>query len=343
MPYVVQGAERFFERAEVRAGDGRAAGGHAAPRPTARRCARRVVGALRRGRLAPGRAAAGGAARERWEALAALVGLAEEFGDDAGRWPSSPRNWPAGPQAQHAPTVDGRDAGQPALGQGSGVGRRVPGRAGRGRPADTYAKTPDAVEEERRLLYVGITRARQWLMPVLRGGPRPGRPGPPAVPVPAGRQRPARPAPGGRPGDAATPTAPGGGSSRCRAGYAARPCRRRPTASWAGAPPVRPHGRGAVRAVARVALGHGRGAGRAGVRRLHRRHADRAGRAAADATGRTGRDRRDRPAQAGARTATRCSRWSAAPARRTWSRRRRQKKVRQRRRKLVCPRVGRGA
>jgi DNA helicase-2/ATP-dependent DNA helicase PcrA len=27
----------------------------------------------------------------------------------------------------------------------------------------TYARTPDAIEEERRLLYVGVTRARQWL------------------------------------------------------------------------------------------------------------------------------------------------------------------------------------
>ncbi|BCB79841.1 hypothetical protein Pflav_062510 [Phytohabitans flavus] len=27
----------------------------------------------------------------------------------------------------------------------------------------TYAKTPEALEEERRLLYVGVTRARQWL------------------------------------------------------------------------------------------------------------------------------------------------------------------------------------
>jgi DNA helicase-2/ATP-dependent DNA helicase PcrA len=27
----------------------------------------------------------------------------------------------------------------------------------------TYAKTPDQLEEERRLLYVGVTRARQWL------------------------------------------------------------------------------------------------------------------------------------------------------------------------------------
>jgi DNA helicase-2/ATP-dependent DNA helicase PcrA len=38
----------------------------------------------------------------------------------------------------------------------------------------TYAKTPEAVEEERRLLYVGITRARQWLWLSYGGARSPG-------------------------------------------------------------------------------------------------------------------------------------------------------------------------
>jgi DNA helicase II / ATP-dependent DNA helicase PcrA len=44
----------------------------------------------------------------------------------------------------------------------------------------TYAKTPDQLEEERRLLYVGVTRARQWLWlsygQSRSGGGRPRRP-----------------------------------------------------------------------------------------------------------------------------------------------------------------------
>jgi DNA helicase-2/ATP-dependent DNA helicase PcrA len=38
----------------------------------------------------------------------------------------------------------------------------------------TYARTPEAVEEERRLLYVGITRARQWLWLSYGGARSPG-------------------------------------------------------------------------------------------------------------------------------------------------------------------------
>jgi DNA helicase-2/ATP-dependent DNA helicase PcrA len=37
-----------------------------------------------------------------------------------------------------------------------------------------HARTPDAIEEERRLLYVGITRARQWLWLSVGGSRSPG-------------------------------------------------------------------------------------------------------------------------------------------------------------------------
>ena len=44
------------------------------------------------------------------------------------------------------------------------MGRRVfSGRIG-GAVADSLAKTPEAVEEERRLLYVGVTRAKTRLL-----------------------------------------------------------------------------------------------------------------------------------------------------------------------------------
>ena len=55
----------------------------------------------------------------------------------------------------------GRHAGDPARRQGPGVGRRLPVRhAGGRRCRSSTPTTPAAVEEERRLLYVGMTRAR---------------------------------------------------------------------------------------------------------------------------------------------------------------------------------------
>ena len=59
----------------------------------------------------------------------------------------------------------------------------------------TYAEGPAAVEEERRLLYVGMTRARRRPLPVLGAGPQPRRPRLPqavAVPRPAAARRSSR-------------------------------------------------------------------------------------------------------------------------------------------------------
>ncbi|HWH00472.1 MAG TPA: ATP-dependent helicase, partial [Pilimelia sp.] len=84
VPYVVQGAERFFERGEVRAA---MAALRSAVRATPEDAplAEAVVAALSATGWQPASPPPGGAARERWEALAALVGLAEEFARTGGR------------------------------------------------------------------------------------------------------------------------------------------------------------------------------------------------------------------------------------------------------------------
>jgi DNA helicase-2/ATP-dependent DNA helicase PcrA len=103
----------------------------------------------------------GGAARERWEALAALVTLAEEL-----RPPSlAAFNAELARRAaiQHTPTVDGVTLASLHSAKGLEWDAVFLVGLAEGTLPTTYAKTDDAVEEERRLLYVGITRARQWL------------------------------------------------------------------------------------------------------------------------------------------------------------------------------------
>ncbi|WP_405104832.1 ATP-dependent DNA helicase UvrD2 [Micromonospora sp. NBC_01405] len=176
VPYVVQGAERFFERPEVRqAMVALRAATRSIPGDTPLRDA--VVEGLSAVGWAPDAAPAGGAARERWEALAALVQLAEEYG-------ASPPVLPIGEAAaverpvtladfndelarrvaqQHVPTVEGVTLASLHSAKGLEWDAVFLVGLSEGTLPTTYARTAEQVEEERRLLYVGITRAREWL------------------------------------------------------------------------------------------------------------------------------------------------------------------------------------
>ncbi|GIG58260.1 DNA helicase [Longispora fulva] len=190
VPYVLQGSERFFERGEVRQAmvalrvATRTADPGAPLVPT-------VAEALDAVGWRSENPPAGGAAREKWEALAALVGLAEEFaasrstgttradrGDDTGHGGQPGWDDPAGPDtslaaftaeldrraaAQHAPTVEGVTLASLHSAKGLEWDAVFLVGLADGTLPTTYAKTPEALEEERRLLYVGITRAREWL------------------------------------------------------------------------------------------------------------------------------------------------------------------------------------
>jgi len=160
VPYVLQGAERFFERAEVRQA---MVALRAAAKITvdAQPLAAVVADALAAVGWRPDQPPGGGAARERWEALAALVKLAEEcpqlslgeFCEELARRAA----------AQHAPTLEGVTLA--SLHSAKGLEWDAVFLVGLvdGTLPVTYARTPEALEEERRLLYVGITRAREWL------------------------------------------------------------------------------------------------------------------------------------------------------------------------------------
>jgi DNA helicase-2/ATP-dependent DNA helicase PcrA len=170
VPYVVRGAERFFERGEVRAAMVALRG---AVRGTAADAALvdAVVEALSATGWQRGNPPAGGAARERWEALAALVTLAEEFAAvpavAGGSAPPSLADFceelARRAAQQHAPTVEGVTLASLHSAKGLEWDAVFVVGLSEGTLPTTYAKAPDAVEEERRLLYVGVTRARQWL------------------------------------------------------------------------------------------------------------------------------------------------------------------------------------
>ncbi|WP_433834182.1 ATP-dependent DNA helicase UvrD2 [Actinoplanes sp. CA-015351] len=176
VPYVVRGGERFFERTEVRrAMIALRAAVRSIPGETP------LVQAVVEGLAGTGwnrdQPPPGGAAREQWEALAALVTLAEEYAatpailpiGEAGRVQRevslSAFNDELARRAeqQHAPTVAGVTLASLHSAKGLEWDAVFLVGLADGTLPTTYAKTPDQLEEERRLLYVGVTRARQCL------------------------------------------------------------------------------------------------------------------------------------------------------------------------------------
>ncbi len=176
VPYVVRGAERFFERPEIRqAMIAMRAAVRSTPGETP--LVQAVVEALAATGWQREQPPPGGAAREQWEALAALVALAEDYA----RLPVVEPIGQAGAvqrditltafndellrraEQQHAPTVAGVTLASLHSAKGLEWDAVFLVGLADGTLPTTYAKTPEQLEEERRLLYVGVTRARQWL------------------------------------------------------------------------------------------------------------------------------------------------------------------------------------
>ncbi|GIJ53469.1 DNA helicase [Virgisporangium aurantiacum] len=171
VPYVVHGGERFFERGEVRQAMValRSATRSAVAGPSLRDA---VVAALEAVNWRPDRPPGGGAAREQWEALAALVALADEHADlNLSEFCVELSRRAA---AQHVPVLDGVTLS--SLHSAKGLEWDAVFLVGlvEGMLPTAYAKSPEALEEERRLLYVGITRARQSLWLSYAGARAPG-------------------------------------------------------------------------------------------------------------------------------------------------------------------------
>lgn len=170
VPYQLRGAERFFDRPEVKraihALRGAARfGGNDSLLDDAPDLPSQVRAVLSGDGWTYQPPAGSGAVRERWESLAALAHLAQDFaaakpdatlGDLVAELDER-----AG--AQHAPTVQGVTLA--SLHSAKGLEWDVVFLVGvaEGMMPITYAKTDEQIEEERRLLYVGVTRAREHL------------------------------------------------------------------------------------------------------------------------------------------------------------------------------------
>ena len=163
IPYVLHGGERFFERAEVREARlllrGAARSADADDLPVT------VRAVLSGGGWSASPPDGGGALRERWESLAALARLADELA--AARPDATLRDFVTElderADAQHAPTVDGVTLASLHAAKGLEWDAVFVVGVSEGMLPITYAETPEQVEEERRLLYVAVTRARQIL------------------------------------------------------------------------------------------------------------------------------------------------------------------------------------
>jgi len=163
IPYLIRGGERFFARTEIRQATA-ALRTASTQRPTG------DLPTLVRAVLAPlgltEEPPAGGAVRERWESLLALVELAEELaatveGADLAQYVVE---LDMRARAQHPPTVEGVTLA--SLHAAKGLEWDAVFLVGlvEGTVPILHADGNDAaIEEERRLLYVGVTRAREFL------------------------------------------------------------------------------------------------------------------------------------------------------------------------------------
>ncbi|MFB7453837.1 ATP-dependent DNA helicase UvrD2 [Streptomyces sp. NPDC056194] len=211
VPYQLRGAERFFERQEVREagialrGAARA-GANDSLLDDAEDLPAQVRAVLSTKGWTTRPPAGSGAVRDRWESLAALVRLAEDFARAKPEATLSDlvAELDERAAAQHAPTVQGVTLASLHAAKGLEWDAVFLVGLTEGMMPITYAKTDEQVEEERRLLYVGVTRARvhltlSWALSRSPGG--------------RANRRPSRFLKGLRPGSGSLGTVGSGGAS----------------------------------------------------------------------------------------------------------------------------------
>ncbi|MBB5807888.1 DNA helicase-2/ATP-dependent DNA helicase PcrA [Saccharothrix ecbatanensis] len=177
VPYQVRGGERFFQRAEVRQAMAalRSAVAHE-PTGELPKVVREVLAGIGLTDEPP----TGGSAREKWESLLALVELAEELVTtvDGADLPKFVAELDLRAEAQHPPTVEGVTLASLHAAKGlEWDAVFLVGLVDGTLPIQHADGDDAAIEEERRLLYVGVTRARvhlwmSWALARAAGGRR---------------------------------------------------------------------------------------------------------------------------------------------------------------------------
>jgi len=183
VPYQVRGTERFYDRPEVKqaimllrgALRGTAEGDAVGSLPAEVRTVLSGLG------LTLAEPAGGGTSRQRWESLRAVAQLADEL---AAAKPAATLTDFVTDLAQratlgHAPVLDGVTLASMHAAKGLEWDTVVLPGLVEGVMPIVYARTPAAQDEERRLLYVAVTRARQrlYLSWTSAGSGSGGRPG----------------------------------------------------------------------------------------------------------------------------------------------------------------------
>jgi DNA helicase II / ATP-dependent DNA helicase PcrA len=189
IPYAIRGAKRFFERPEVREAvtriRGAARSGEAGDRAgdQGSDVLETVRGTLSGMGWTAEAPSARGQTRDRWESWQALVDQAQEFSDTGGTLAAFVDDLDRRAAEQHAPVADGVTLATFHAAKGLEWDAVFLCGLQDGTLPITYAETPAQVEEERRLLYVGMTRARtdlalSWALarnPGGRGSRKPSR------------------------------------------------------------------------------------------------------------------------------------------------------------------------
>ena len=165
IPYVVRGVERFFERPEVRQAMMLMRGAVRAGEQFAADVVADVEGILTNVGWTPQAPVGAGATRTRWESLRAVVGLAEEVkaNNPSADLRTFVQELERRAASQQAPMAEGVTLATLHAAKGLEWDHVFVTGVHEGTVPITYASTPSAVEEERRLLYVGMTRARVGL------------------------------------------------------------------------------------------------------------------------------------------------------------------------------------